>query len=344
MNTSWQWLEETLGTNVVRAEPVWRHTTPHPNVCRVETSDGRRLAVKRVRNRSSQTRGGHDALTTEWEMLRLLQEMARRVPTPVAFNADEGLLVTTWVEGETLDDLAQRDPQQATSFVVDALRALGEVERAFDINLVDIESFAFQLDYDAYLSNDFAEFVKDAVAAVDWLLARAHQPTSQENIELQKAWDALYDTICEGVPTFGTLDYNARNLILSGSGSTYLDFSAVGWDWPERRIVQYFMALGAHHPEGNFVQTLSRTAIERLGEDLFFSPERLEAHRIVFLGVALERLLWNGEPKEGNSKRRFDTLVELLTEKAVSEFAPAVFLREQLRKNLREVKRNPKNL
>lgn len=342
MNTGWQWLEETLGTNVVRVEPAWRHTIPHPNVCRVETSDGRRLAVKRVRNRSPQTRGGHDALTTEWEILRLLQEMARCVPTPVTFNVEEGILVTTWVEGETLDDLAQHNPQQASSHVTEALTALEDIERTFDINLMDVEPFAFQLDYDAYLSSDFAEFVKDAVAAFDWLLARANQSTSQESAELRKAWDALYDTLCEGAPTFGTLDYNARNLILSDSRPTYVDFSAVGWDWPERRIVQYFIALGAHHPEGNFVQTLTRRAVERLGEHLFFSPERLEAHRMVFLGVALERLLRNGEPREGN--RRFETLLRLLLEEALTDFAPAEFLQERLRESLRGAHRNPKNL
>ena len=33
------------------------------------------------------------------------------------------------------------------------------------------------------------------------------------------------------MPTMGSLDYNARNLLITPSRAAYLDFSAVGWDW-----------------------------------------------------------------------------------------------------------------
>jgi hypothetical protein len=332
--SEWRWLEDALGERVERAEPVAWGSLSRDNAWRVETRDGRRFAVKRVTERAAQTRGGFDALTTEWEMLRLLQEMARRVPTPVAWNADDGYLVTTWVDGETLDDLAQRAPTLVLPHVSNALEALDDIERAFDANIVDVEPFAFQLDYDAYLSDDFAEFVADAVAVFDHLMALTGLKTSSESSAIQAAWDAVYDEIREGTPTFGALDYNARNLLVDGSRPTFLDFSAVGWDWPERRIAQYFVALGAHHPDGNFVQTVTRATVDELGDRLFFSPRRLDAHLVVFLGVALERLSRNGlhlpyDPGiRDNRTRRFDRLLELLASGAVSDFAPTAYLRE----------------
>ena len=49
-----------------------------------------------------------------------------------------------------------------------------------------------------------------------------------------------------GEPDVGSLDYNARNVVLDEAGGrvTLVDFAATGVDWPERRLVQYATATG----------------------------------------------------------------------------------------------------
>ena len=49
-----------------------------------------------------------------------------------------------------------------------------------------------------------------------------------------------------GEPDVGSLDYNARNVVLDEARGrvTLVDFAATGVDWPERRLVQYATATG----------------------------------------------------------------------------------------------------
>ena len=55
-----------------------------------------------------------------------------------------------------------------------------------------------------------------------------------------------------GEPDVGSLDYNARNVVLDEAGGrvTLVDFAATGVDWPERRLVQYATATGGGASRG----------------------------------------------------------------------------------------------
>jgi hypothetical protein len=103
-----------------------------------------------------------------------------------------------------------------------------------------------------------------------------------------------------GMRCVASLDYNARNAVLDASGTVRLiDFSVVGWDWPERRFVQYVTGLGAYRNGGRLVSPLtpelaSHYARVRRG----FAPEAdeeaviraVDAHDLLFHLVILARL------------------------------------------------------
>ena len=59
-------------------------------------------------------------------------------------------------------------------------------------------------------------------------------------------------------PSLGSTDYNARNIVVDRDTGklTFIEFAKIGWDWPERRLVQYTTSLGAGNPDGGFAGLL----------------------------------------------------------------------------------------
>lgn len=329
---------EILRDVVLTVEPVRQGTWSRPNIWSVITASGRKVAVKRVENRFPQTFGEKDALETEWEMLCLLTEMGCAVPRPVAMDAERDLLLTEWVEGTTFDDLCQTAPAETPPLVPAGLFALSRIERAMDGRIAEVEPFAFRQDYDAYLGDDFRAYLQEARETFAAFGARTGLPSS----EWERAWDDLGGTIFDAAPTMGTLDYNARNLLFHDSEPIVLDFSTVGWDWPERRVAQYFVSLGARRPDGNFATPLSRRTLFASRDALFFSLEALDAHLFVFFCLILSRLIHSleqGGNTDGweNRSERLRRCLELLGGQGVTDYRPVRFLREQARRIGREL-------
>ncbi len=282
-----------------------------------------------------------NALETEWALLRLLSSMGAAVPEPLAVDDEFGLLVSSWIDGETLDDVCQRDPTLAAGPAPVALAALSHIERAMDARAAEVAPYVFDLDYDAYVGEDFDQYAQLAWTGFQDLAAT---PDFSES-ECRAAWGEAVEVIRSAQPTLGPLDYNARNLLLRGADPYFVDFSTVGWDWPERRVVQYFTALGAYREDGNFVSAVTRDTIAASRSVLFFNPDALEAHQVVFLCLAVARLLRIGiKPRAdgidgenlgwANRRRRFETVVGLLTSDGLTDLAPTQRLRQELRDRL----------
>jgi hypothetical protein len=335
-----------VGEEVVEAAPVRQGTWTRPNVWRVVGASGRQFAVKEAHHRAPQTRGGKTATQTEWAVLSLLAEIGCAAPHPVAHDEHEGLLATAWIGGETLDDMCQTRPAAVLPHVPAAIAGLAAIERAFAAHIADVEPFAFQQDYDAYLGDDFALHLADAQTGYRTLRDRGG-PTRALADDERRAWAAVARVIYDATPTMGTLDYNARNVLFAGPAPVFVDFSTVGWDWPERRVAQYFVSLGANRPNGNFVQAVGAEALRAARDCLFFDPIALEAHLFVFLCVAAGRLARGGtsdrpgatmEEQQGwaNRRARFDRLLGLLAGGAVADFDPTALLRGRVRQAAHE--------
>jgi hypothetical protein len=90
----------------------------------------------------------------------------------------------------------------------------------------------------------------------------------------------------------GATDYNARNIVIDPEKNTlrFIEFSKLGSDWPERRLVQYTTGLGARLPDGGFHSLLNRRRVERYAslaaEYRATDPEciahALDGHHLVF--------------------------------------------------------------
>jgi hypothetical protein len=82
------------------------------------------------------------------------------------------------------------------------------------------------------------------------------------------ALEATLRLALEAPPDAGSLDYNARNVVLweatggpAGASLAIVDFAASGVDWPARRLVQYGTATGAGVPGGTFRTVIGPGAV-----------------------------------------------------------------------------------
>lgn len=324
---------ERLGETVRSVEQIARHPLGTTRVWRVTAESGREYAVKQHIYRAAQTRGGHDALETEAAILSLLEEMRAPTPAVKAVDMEAGYLASEWIHGAPLDDLAQRDPDAARNAAPKALAALEQIERALEARISEAEPYAFDHDYDAYLGADFVHILMEARVGYNALCERIGAAPPAGNAD----WEAVYAAIQNAQPTMGSLDYNARNLLITPSRAAYLDFSAVGWDWTERRLAHYLYALGARDPSGSFVCALTPSALSESGA-VFFDPAALEAHLFVFQCLTAERLLRGGlappaqaenadDPYWQNRMKRFEQTAQAVARGALAAFEGTARLR-----------------
>jgi hypothetical protein len=108
----------------------------------------------------------------------------------------------------------------------------------------------------AALRAQAAPWLAAAPRALGWLLqghtgGGAVLPGGAEG-EVAGALRRTVELALRGEPDVGSLDYNARNVVLDEARGrvTLVDFAATGVDWPERRLVQYATATGGGAPRG----------------------------------------------------------------------------------------------
>ena len=97
-------------------------------------------------------------------------------------------------------------------------------------------------------------------------------------------------------PVLGTTDYNARNIVVDPPAGrlSFIEFAKIGWDWTERRLVQYSASMGAGRPDGSFTSLLDRDAVRQYASGARDPGDRalaLDGHHIVFHLNAADLLL-----------------------------------------------------
>jgi hypothetical protein len=117
--------------------------------------------------------------------------------------------------------------------------------------------------------------------------------------EVREGLARLAESIRRSPRSIGCLDYNARNAVAGPEGIRFVDFSSVGWDWPERRFVQYVTGLGAHRRGGRPVSPLTPELAGRYAgfrHDLDPAADEasvtraVDAHDLLFHLVMLDRI------------------------------------------------------
>ena len=156
---------------------------------------------------------------------------------------------------------------------------------------------------------------------------------------LDAIWERMSDRSHRAAPTLGTLDYNARNIVVDGNTPTFIDFGGIGWDWSERRLVQSLNSLGANRSNGNFVNLLEweivneyagQVAEHRDGWSEAEIAAQVDCHHLLFyLSIVYRLLQLTAQPEAaeskatlqawGDPKARFQRALVLLTDSHLSE-------------------------
>ena len=290
---------------VARIDPVERWGGPHPGVWRVTAEDGSRTVVKH-QFYASLTRGKpYDLLKVEETVCRLLHGASCPVPRLYATEPSCDLVFSEWCGDLTLDDVCQDDIwqenvcqddiwqenvcqddawqgdvcqddawQDATAehlpfyafAVVDGFTA---IQAALHNHTATLSALAFPGCDEYGLLEAWQRVTRKIDLGLPLLATRlGARLDSRTEGRSRTLWSETARTLGHAPSLLGPTDYNARNVVVDRGphGLRFIEFSKLGWDWPERRLVQYATALGAGRPNGNIRCLLDRAAARAYAE------------------------------------------------------------------------------
>ncbi len=185
------------------------------------------------------------------------------------------------------------------SIVQIVLRELCRIERCF-------------VEYSAYLKpyifpfnshDNLKRLLERGKRTVGYLTQiRGVQMSAPETARFETAWNAFSSRLLDVPTTLGSLDYNARNIVIGSGKPLFIDFASIGWDWRERRLNQMLNSLGAFVRGANFVSLLNRKFVKTYAEYVIMHSEsvlnkpeeigaRVDAHHLLFYLSIVHRLL-----------------------------------------------------
>lgn len=215
-----------------------------PDVWQVALSDGGCLVAKHQLY-GVLTRGEpHDLLAVELDALRRLR--AAGCPVPVAFGADPDAQIILleyagpWTVAAALRSSPPPPPARRARWRGQVLRGLTRIEAALAQDgghwATRIAPGATRAD----LARSWVEVGARARAGLRGLLAGRPAPAGAARA-LEVLVAQLLAALGRRPPTLGPTDYHMGNLVLDARGErlTFLELAKLGWDWTERRAVQY---------------------------------------------------------------------------------------------------------
>ena len=255
-----------------------------------------------------------------------------------------------WCGDTTLDDLAQETPiDELKPLVQHTVRAFCELEKGLAKNADAFNPYIYPLDYPAFLRDIMGTLLDQGRKTLDYLAWMKGEPMpSNQAGTLDAIWERMSDCLHRATPTMGTLDYNARNIVIDRETPTFIDFGSIGWDWGERRLVQSLNSLGTNRVGGNFVDLLDQEIVVEYAGHVAkrrkdFSETEIAAqvdyHQLLFYLSTIYRLLQlmvqpeSAESKAtlqawGDPKARFQRALTLLTDARLSQDPDSARIRE----------------
>ncbi len=209
----------------------------------------------------------------------------------------------------TLDTKKRRQKPTTTSepashrILHAAIQELGRIENCFAEQTRQLKPYVFRFNSHETLRR----LLEQGKKTVGYLTQARGISMSTAQIErLETAWKKLSDRLLNAPTTLGSLDYNARNIVINSGKPVFIDFASIGWDWQERRLIQMFNSIGAFMEKSNFVSLLNRKLVKRYVESVirhaanggqYTSADsddiaaRVDAHHLLFYLSVIHRLL-----------------------------------------------------
>ena len=289
-------------------------------------------------------KAGYTPCQIESTVLSILYRNGCRVPKIVwksdAFHA----LLLEWCGELTLDTLAQSRPLSDLEPILQTtLMELCRVETVFAENTEFLKPYAFRYDLDLTLQH----LLEHGRKTLGYLCGAM---TASQILHLDAVWTAVANRLRNAPPTFDSLDYQSRNIVLSNETPFLIDFSSVGWDWQERRLVQFFNSIGANQEGANFVSLLNRELVDTYAvwvtshRETCSSAEvaaRVDSHHLLFyLSVVHQILRAVAQPEAsesrtllkawGNLKARYQSALMQIIQTNLSDDVHTTQIREMV--------------
>ena len=333
----------------IECVPIRHGTLERNNVWRLNAA-GRSYLLKQHLITQPVGESSFTPFQIECAILLRLHQVGCRVPELYWWSDSARCLLMEWCGNTTLDDLAQETPTDELKPVVrNTVRAFCQLEEGFAKTAHALNPYIYPLDYSVFLQDMLQTLLDQGRKTLDYLAWLKGEPMHADQAgTLNEIWERLSSRLHRAAPTLGTLDYNARNIVVDRGTPTFIDFGSIGWDWGERRLVQSLNSLGANRTNGNFVSLLDREIVKEYAgqvaehREVRSEPEiaaLVDYHQLLFYLSIVHRLLQStaqpetGESKAtlqawGDPKARFRDALGLLTDSHLSEDTDSVHIRE----------------
>ena len=335
--------------NQIKCVPIRHGTFERNNVWRL-TAMGRSFILKQHLITHPVGESTFTPFQTEIAVLLRLNQAGCRVPELYWWSDSANCLLMEWCGDTTLDELAQETPiDELKPIVQSTVQAFCQLEEGFAKTAHALNPYIYPLDYPTFLRDMMGALLDQGRKTLDYLAWMRGEPMPSDQTEtLDTIWERMSNRLHRATPTLGTLDYNARNIVIDGETPTFIDFGSIGWDWGERRLVQSLNSLGANRANGNFLSLLEQEIVEEYAGQVAEHREdcseaevaaQVDYHQLLFYLSIVHRLLQSTAQPEaaeskatlqawGNPKARFQHALVLLTDSRLSCDPDSAHIRE----------------
>ena len=277
--------------------PAVRAIEPYnEEVWRVEAEDGSKVVVKQQLY-GFITRGKpYDLMRVERDALGLLRGAGCPVPAVLRIDEEAQCIFLEWVGDRTFEAAIQAGERALAPAAVAGLCAI-------ELTL-------------ATHAEEWTPRVAPGVGrddlTVNWdgALARARIGLLRMMHRLGRSFDEAASTallqkmhawLAIRPPALGSSDYNPRNVVVdtSSAGVCFLEFGKIGWDWTERRLVQYTTSVGSGRADGRMRTLLDAESARHYAAtcDRADGARALDYHKLFFVlqGAAILCAALDGE-------------------------------------------------
>ena len=326
----------------LKFEPVQHGTRQRHNVC-VLRSDTEKYLLKQHDIMTPVVEAGHTPLQIEAAVLTLLYDNGCQVPQLIWRSEHRHALLLEWCGEFTLDALAQSHEKSAESItpLLDAiLRELCKIEDCFTMHAVQFAPYVFHFNAQTTLQG----LLEQGKKVVGYLSHLNNRPmSSAETARFTDTWNMFANRLQDAPTTLGSLDNNARNVVIRDGSPFFIDFASIGWNWQEMRLVQLLNSVGAFlvspSETGNFVSLLDTELVNTYAGWVSTHREtcppaevaaRVDGHHLLFyLSVIHQLLQATAQPEAtenrilleawGDAQARFRSALTHITDTHLSE-------------------------
>ena len=296
-----------IAVDALKLEPIQHGSQRKHNVCRLKIASVNYL-LKQHDITTPVVKAGYTPCEIESAILSILHRNGCRVPKIIWKSEGSHALLLEWCGESTLDAIVQSRPSSTLKPILQtALMELCRVETVFAENTELLTLYAFRFDLDVTLQH----LLQQGRKTLGYLCGAI---TASQTAHLDAAWATLSNRLQTARPTFDSLDYQSRNIVISGETPFLIDFSSIGWDWQERRLVQFFNSIGANQEGANFVSLLNRELVDVYAAWVTSHREtcspaeiaaRVDSHHLLFyLSVIHQILRTVAQPDASESRTR----------------------------------------